>query len=285
MLSLLFVIESLPFYRLKSEWTSRVLFLLTLAANLLVGLFNPGDADFSALGQYAQDQLQLLQVGTAYVEPALPPISAGNLIFIASVLMLNLFNLFIMLLYTGAYTAERLGQPDGSGIRAMLRALPKFVLLILVLAVPAILSSLLFWLPIIVLISGLCFAPMFYSQKRMGFSAGLRNSWSATRYKKFSIFVSFLYLSLLIELLTLVTTLLFRGAPGAEVWVGAFLTALVTLIRGRLLGVLFTFFMYQSDRLEGRMLSKADVMDLFAETLKPAPDDRFVRPGSGRNAE
>ena len=70
------------------------------------------------------------------------------------------------------------------------------------------------------------FPVMFYSQKRMGFSAGLRNSWSATRYKKFSIFVSFLYLSLLIELLTLVTTLLFRGAPGAEVWVGAFLTAL-----------------------------------------------------------
>lgn len=281
MLSLLFVIEALPFYRLKSEWTSRVLFLVTLAANLLVGLFNPGDADFSALGQYAQDQLQLLQMGPAYVEPALPPISSGNLIFIAAVLALNLFNLFMMLLYTGAYTAERLGQPVRSGTGAMFRALPRFILLILVLTVPAILSALLFWLPIIVLVSGLCFAPMFYSQKQAGFAAGLRGSWSATRYKKFPIFVSFLYLSLLTELLTLLAALLFRGMPGTSVWIGAFLTALVTLIRGRLLGVLFTFFMYQSDRLEGRMLSKADVMALFAETLKPAPDDRFARPGTG----
>ncbi|HHX36505.1 MAG TPA: hypothetical protein GX717_00815 [Clostridiaceae bacterium] len=256
----------------------QILFVLLLIVNLAVALFAPGDDNFDALMQFLSDQLQLIgfSPSAAQLTPSDIPLTRGNFIFIGFQTLLFFFNALIAVLYTGAYAAERIGQPASLGLRSMVRSIPKLILLVLALIIPALLSSFFMWLPIIVILCGVAFTPLLFSEKRLPFGSAIKQSWQLTRGHKLSIFASFFFLNAINRVIALVVGFM---APRNEMILtvlSVFLTVLFTLMKGRLLGLMYVFYTRQVTVLGSGFLVMADAKNLFEQPLKPLPDDVFV---------
>ncbi len=267
-----FTIESIKFYKTKSQWFVRAIFLLALALNLGFSLFPIGDNNFSALMLYTDEvsQNMMSYAMNPQALAALPaPLSQGNIVFMISYLILQLVNLTLVLTYAGGYSAERVGKLAGEGIKRMLISLPKVLLLLLILIIPALFSSFLFWIPLIVLVCALCFAPLFYSEHGMGFVAGLKESIRRTKGRKLYIFVSFALLGILFDL----ASLLVPDNPAITQWILPFFDVLLILMRGRLLGLLYVFFYRQVGDLETGAHTGLNARELFDEVLEPGPGE------------
>ena len=253
----------------------QILFVLLLIVNLAVALFAPGDDNFDALMQFLSDQLQLIgfSPSAAQLTPSDIPLTRGNFIFIGFQTLLFFFNALIAVLYTGAYAAERIGQPASLGLRSMVRSIPKLILLVLALIIPALLSSFFMWLPIIVILCGVAFTPLLFSEKRLPFGSAIKQSWQLTRGHKLSIFASFFFLNAINRVIALVVGFM---APRNEMILtvlSVFLTVLFTLMKGRLLGLMYVFYTRQVTVLGSGFLVMADAKNLFEQPLKPLPDD------------
>ena len=277
-MGIVFSIEALKFHKLKEERFPRILFVILLAVNLFIAILSPGDRNFDALLQFLNDQIQLIGFNstTESLTPSDIPLTKGNLIFLSVQILLFLFNIFMGLLYAGAYTSERLKQPAALGIKAMLRSLPKLILLVLMLIIPTILSSFLMWLPIIVILCGLSFMPFLFSEKRMSFFEAVKRSWTLTRTHKLSIFLSFFFLNAIKRLITMVVGYIAPDQMFILQVLMAFLTTIFALMKGRLLGLLYVFYTRQVTVLKSGFMVMTDMKDIFNDTLTPLPDDVFI---------
>lgn len=279
-MSFAFALEALKFHRLKNEKIVRILFLILLAMNAAFYFWPPGDPDLSKVARYISEQLQLSQFDNgSSLFTELPPFTRGNLIYIGCSVLVYLVGVLIGLLYSGAYAAERIGQKATLGLVSMLKAFPKVILLGLIILVPAILSSILMWIPLIIFLSGACFAPLLYSEKRQRLFLGLAVSWQFTYRKKFTIFLSFILISLASDGILMVLALLLPKSAQVIGVLAIFINSVFTLVGGRLLGILYVFFTRQTMDLPNGIVITSDPTEIFTVELRPTGSDVFVMDG------
>ena len=273
-MSLIFAIEALKFHRLRAERLLRLLFVVVLAINLLHAFAPIGSRDFSALLLWSERLLREPLVAPAPGQP--PALSSGNLIYLASFLLLGGINWLASFAYAACYSAERDGLPAERGLRLYLRRLGPVIALLLLMVVPFLLSVLAFMVPVILLALALCLAPVLIAEEGMGLRAAIATSVARTRGKRGLIFLSMALLSILYSgIESLLSNLV--GRRGAALYViVAFIATIYALARGRLLGMLHQFSRLYPHGLPRRGGSPNDALRLVGEItgreLK-APED------------
>ncbi len=285
-MTLLFFREALKFYKLKSERLVQVLFLLVLGINLFAALQPFGDNDFSGFFRSVDELLLAVRMGRSPDWSDLY-LTSGNLITLAIQGLALLFNLLLLLLYAGAYSAERIGAAGSKGAVAMLKAWPKCLVVILLLALVAGMTSFLMFIPFAVLASGFSFSFFFFSEKKLSLGAGLSRSWRATMRRKLIITLNVISVRFILSFLSNLLLALFAPWQGARLWLLPLITTVTVLICGRLLGLMYVFFTRQTFTLgQGKTtLVISDVQVLFEDELAPLPDDLFLQKKSGRQGK
>ena len=271
-MSIAFTLESLQFYKMKSTWVVRILFLATLFFNLFYSVVPIGNRDFSTLEYFVNEvnQNMLRYVLDPDALSRLPaPLTSGNILYLGGYAVLQLINIFSLLFYSGGYAAERIGRTAGEGMKRMLTALPKVLVLISGLLLVALLSAFFFWVPLIILLCAICFAPFFYSEHRMGLIKGAGASMKCTNRRKIHVYFSFALQGLIFDLVTM----LLPNEPARLQWVQPFFDTLFIFMRGRLLGLLYVFFYRQAKRVEEGAYVELDLKELLNEELKPGPEE------------
>ncbi|MDD2213337.1 MAG: hypothetical protein PHR21_02170 [Oscillospiraceae bacterium] len=239
-MSFIFILESLKFYKMKSERVVQLLFLLTLGINLLFSFYNPGDSDFSALQSYL---LRELVPATTVVTTNFPtPVSTGNLIFLGWRLLQFALNLLLSFFYASAYTAERQGLPAVKGLKAMAVVLPQVLGLGLLLIVPALLSVFLLWIPLIILTLMLFMTPLILADQRVTLRQAMQTSADLSHKRKGFFFGLFFLLFLLASMAESLLLSFSESLTLVYLVVYAFLATLYVLMRGRLIGLIYYFF-------------------------------------------
>ncbi|NJP40769.1 hypothetical protein HCH52_06850 [Oscillospiraceae bacterium HV4-5-C5C] len=268
-MSFIFVLESLKFYKMKSERTVQLLFLLTLGFNLLFLIFSPGDSDFSALQSYL---LRELVPATTVVSTSFPaPVSTGNLIYLGWRFLQFCLNLILSFFYASAYTAERQGLPAFKGIKALAVVLPQVIALGLMLVVPALLSAFLLWIPLIILTLMLFMAPLILADRRVSLRQAMQTSADLSRKRKGFFFGLFLLLFILASMAESLLLSFTDSASLVYVTVYAFLETLYVLMRGRLTGLIYYFFSQHPQISRFYLYTRDRQKELFEEITGTPP--------------
>ncbi len=234
----LLVGHSMAIHRLKKAWVAQVLFLIALSFPLAFFLIQPGDSNFSAFYQYIAKQWSVIQQGQMPVEMPSNLLSLGNLIYLACYVGVVLLQSLMALLYAGAFVGERTGLQASKGVLRVGIGLFKTLVSTILLILPcAFLSTLLWGIPVFVLLTGLSLIPLLYGFKSLGIFEGWRWSWRLTRTYKFSIFVLFAILYLAYNLASLLVRVVLPETMSPIVQM--FFQAFYALSSGRLLGYVY----------------------------------------------
>ncbi len=241
-MSFILAIEALRFYKLKQERLVQVLFLICFAINALSLLFPLGDTNFNALNAWLDRQLQFATNGQSHLISYPPALSSGNLIFLASQIVVLILNLFFSYFYAAAYSAERDGLPAMKGISSMFRSMPKQLLLLLLLLIPAFFSMFFLLIPLVIGAMMLVFTPLLIAERKETIADALRASTILTKHRRFYLFFSFVLITMFTSLLENIFTAISASNSLALVLLVSLVSAISALIRGRLIGICYVFF-------------------------------------------
>lgn len=244
-MSFILAIEALKFYKLKQERLVQAMFLLCFALNALSMLFPLGDTNFANLDAWLTRSLSLDFSGQLGVISYPPALTTGNLIFIASQILLMIVNLFFSYFYAAAYSAERDGMPASKGIKTMARSLPKQLLLLLLLIVPAFLSVFLLFIPVVVGSMIILFAPLLIAERRQSLSLAISDSHVLTKHRKFYLFLAFMLVNMFVGMLERFVGFVSGSNSLAWILLYAMIAAIAAMMRGRLIGLTYVFFSKQ----------------------------------------
>ena len=268
-MSLMFVMEALRFHKLRDQLLVQVLFIITLLVQALFNLFPPGNPDF----QPFLAALTELPTGRTNIWSVINSLNISHLIYLGVSVLLSLFNVLMLLLYAGGLVSELDGFPATRGAFAMLRKIPQLLVFGLLLLVPFILSSAFMMIPFIILLTFLAFAPLFMSSKNLKLGPSMSESIRLTQGTKFNLFLSFLLLSFIFGLPQAVILALVPANRFSQGLITAFFSALQVLMRGRLLGLFFVYFVNRYPLGAAGFYVPGDPRKLFAEVGRDVPDE------------
>jgi hypothetical protein len=170
------------------------------------------------------------------------------------------------------------GFPSRKAIIASIRAIPKLIAFLILMAAPVAISSLLAFIPLIYLIYALFLAPLLMMEGKKGVIDSITQSFRATKGIKFSIFINQVFLYFVMNLpITLVSSLFYStGNSGTvgEYLVMAFLRASYILMTGRLIGKFYLLAIKNQDKLRNgtidviRDSGSSDESDNNAENME-----------------
>jgi hypothetical protein len=229
------LLESLKFYKMKNDRVVQIGFVFVYAVNLLIYVLPVGDSDFSAY----YDMLTAVVETGAFPQPFAFPLTAANLTYLVANLLLSLFNLLMAFTYAALYVGEFAGQEPGQVFLLAAKALPRLLLLIFLLAVPALLSACLAFVPLIIFGTMMYFLPLLLITERSGLSAALAGSYAATRGRKLLIFSQVVLISFAISVPQNLILSFLSGAVLPIGIIASFFAVLQSFVQGRLMGILY----------------------------------------------
>lgn len=234
-MSFAIVFESLKFYKLKHENVVRLWFVLLYVLNISVYFLPFVDTDFSSFYYFLND---FLTNGRTSLNPA-DIMTTGNWLFIGSSVFLTLVNAFSGLVYATLFVGEKTGMTTGQAALRSLMAVPRLILLGLLLLVPAVLSAYLIFMPVIVFAFMMYFMPLTLSLEKQKLAEAMHNSYQVTRGQKLFIFLQVVLLSMIISIpRSLILRMIPMGLiPNAIVT--TFFTVLAAFMQARLMGFLY----------------------------------------------
>ncbi len=224
-------LDCLKFYKLKSEGTVRSLFVILYLMFLAFDIFPIGEVpDYAGI-------LVFLQSGS---NADFPEISTGNLYYVLSLLVFSLITSLFSVVYATAFVSEKEGFPARKGIVDTLRKIPQLFGFILILVVPAMISSVFIFIPLIYLYYSLFVAPILITEGKMGIFSAMSESLRSTRGYKFSIFFTQIVVNMIINIPVSIFEMGFifggQGSYLASSLVLSFFRASRVLVIGRLIG-------------------------------------------------
>lgn len=236
-MTLFLLLESLKFYKVRHEKTVQIWFVFLYALNVLVFLLPVGDRDFTRLFA-AMDEMMSGQLPAV---PAWELLSPGNYTVLGLSLAASLLTTFFGWMYAVLMVGEAEKMTPKLALRRCLKALPAVVLFVLLLAVPAMLSALLAFIPLLIFIIMMYFLPMHLALEEKTLPEAIKSSFAATSHKKLMVFILLVLLSLLISL---PQNLILGLAPEGGlpyIFIMSFFIVFRALVHGRLMGLLFLY--------------------------------------------
>lgn len=268
-MSFMFTWEAFRFHKLRDHLLVQVLFLVTLGVQVLFNLFPPGNPDFTpfilAVAELPRGQWDVMGV--------MNTLDMTHLVYLGSSVLLSLFNTLIMLLYSGGLVSELDGLPATRGVFAMMRRIPHLILFALLMLVPFLLSLAFMLIPFIILLCFLAFTPLFMSSKKLKLGQAMSESTRLTQGAKLNIFLSFLLLSFIFGLPQSIIQRLVPANRFSQGLIAAFFTTLQILMRGRLLGLYFVYFVNRFPLGGAGFYRPGDPRKLFAEVGRDVPEE------------
>ena len=262
------MMEALRFHKLKDQLFVQVLFIITLIVQALFNLFPPGDPNFQP---YLIAVIQI-PTGEANLATVLSTLDMSHVIYFAASFVLGLFTTLVMLVYAGALVSEADGFPALRGAFSMLRRIPALLALGLLLLVPFILSLAFMLIPFLVILTFLAFTPLFLSSKKLKLGASMSESIRLTQGVKLNLFLSFFLLTFLFNLPQSIALALVPLNRFSQGLITAFFSALLALMRGRLLGLYFVYFVNRFPLGAAGFYRPGDPRKLFAEIGRVPPE-------------
>lgn len=233
-MSLIILLDSLKIHKMRHERTIQLWFIMLYLINLLPLILPFGDKDFSALYLAVENMLS----GDLNVPPAWELLTPGNWLTLGIFLLTGLITLFFSLIYATLYVGERENMQPKEAVLRCLSALPKLFLFALILFIPAMLSALLAFFPLIIFLFMIYFLPLMLTIERKPLLTAIKDSYAATRHQKLSIFFKVLILSFILRIpQTLIQA--WVQAPLPLYILSTFFTVLKAFIYGRLMGILY----------------------------------------------
>ena len=272
-MSFVIAIEALKFYKLKQERLVQVLFLFCFGLNAVSILYPIGDTDFSSLSAWMTRSMTLMQTGESHMILYPPALSGGNLLFLGTRMLVLIANLFVSYFYAAAYSAERDGMPAMKGVKNFTRSLPRLLLLLLLLIVPAFLSMFLLMIPFVLGALMFVFAPLLITEQRLKIGDALQQSYELTRGRKFYLFFSFVLISVFTSILENITRAISGNNQLTWVLLSSLVTAISALILGRLIGLCYVFFGKQLRYLSFQQFFNRNPQEAMRSLLGQEEDD------------
>jgi hypothetical protein len=240
---LFIALDSLKFYKLKSEKTVRILFLILYALFFSFYMFPIGDIlDPEEILTTVQNSGQVLSL-----------LKIGHLYNILSVIGLSIITSFIALIYSTCFVMETEGFPGKKAVIASLRNIPKLILFVLILIAPVAISAIFIFIPLIFIYYSLIFAPLFIVEGKKTVIESIIESFRHTRGFRFSIFITqaMVYFLMNIPISIVISASVYSGNENstAQYLILAFLKAAYVLMGGRLIGNFYVMIVKNSEKL------------------------------------
>lgn len=235
-MSLVIILESLKIHKLQHERTLQLWFVALYIINLLPLVLPVGDKDFSALILALDDLLS----GNLSVQPAWELLTLGNWLILGLLLLTSLITLFFSLLYATLYVGEKTGMTPVAAFGRCLKSLPRLAVLALLLLVPAMMSALLAFIPLVIFLFMMYFLPLQLTLEGQGLVPAMQASFELTRHKKLFIFFKVLLVSFMLQLpQNLIRSLVSSALPFYAL--NTFFVVLQAFVQARLMGVLYFY--------------------------------------------
>ena len=228
------LLESFKIHKLRHEKTVQLWFVLLYLVNLMPLVLPIGDKDFSALAVALDKMLG----GDFSVAPAWTLFTPGNWLVLGLMMLASLTTLFFSLLYATLYVGEKTDNKPSDAFRDCLWALPRLVLLAMLLLLPAMMSVMFAFIPLIIFAFMMYFLPLMLSIERRPLLPAMQASYEATKRQKLSIFFKVLILSFMLQLPQNLVQGLVRSALPYYALI-TFFVVLQALVHGRLMGILY----------------------------------------------
>ncbi len=242
-MSFIFAVESFKFYKLKQQNVLRGLFLLAFLLNVAGLVFPIGDSNMLPVLEKIQSGLSKSDVTEVMAGFAL--INRGHYLFFGTQLLITCLNLLLSYFYANAYLAERANAKASDGVVKLLKALPKLLLMGLVLLLPILFSSLLFFIPLFIMAVMFVFAPVFASMDGHGAIESLEDSRKLSRGKRLAIAITFAVQLLVFNLPVSFILSAVPTGTNLSLVIQAFADGFFILMRGRLIAIFYYFFRVQ----------------------------------------
>lgn len=271
-MSFIFTLESFKFYKIKHENVLRALFLVAFLLNAMITVFPPGDTNFGLVFEKIQAGVEAANPVT--IMEGFNLLNKGHYLYFGSQILLALANLFISYTYASVYIAERQNEAAPAAVLKLLQALPKLLLMVLIFLLPALFSSMLFFIPLLIMIFTFIFAPLFAGTEKHGVIESLADSRKLSRGNRLAMGITFVVQYFIFSLpINLIMTLFPLGGATSLV-LQAFANALFLLMRGRLIGIFYYFFRVQLVNKKLEDFTPIDAAKLFPEQEADKPDDQ-----------
>jgi hypothetical protein len=232
--SLIIFLESLKIHKLRHERTIQLWFVALYIINLLPLILPVGDKDFSALLLAVDAMLG----GDFSVQPAWELLTRGNWLILGLMMLTYVITLFFTLMYATLYVGEKDGMTPGEAVRRSLRALPRLFALLLLLAVPAMMTVMLAFIPLIIFFFMMYFLPLNLTLERQALLPAMQASFESTRRKKLFIFFKVLLVSFVLQLpRNMIQSLVSAALPFYAL--NTFFIVLQAFVMARLMGILY----------------------------------------------
>ena len=232
-MNLIVAFEALKFYKVKSERVIQRWFIILYLINISIWFVPFADSDFTAAFQV----LNKIAGG----EAAVIALTRGNWIFIGLMLLVQLINMFFTFMYAALFVRERTDTERSSGLKSLGYALPRLVLVLLLLLFPALISLFLLMIPLIVFVSMMYFLPLHLILGRTKLAEGMQLSFRQSKGFKLLIFIQVLFLSLLVTFPESIIIGFFPESITASILIQSFFSVLLAFSQGRLMGILYLY--------------------------------------------
>lgn len=236
-MALIIILESLKFHKLKHERALQIGFVCLFLLNFSILVLPVGDRDFTRLFT----AFDSLMAGNLAVQPAWELLNQGNMLLIGLMLLMNLVMLFFSFVYATLFVGEHDGMTTGQAVLHCLKALPAIFLLVLVMLLPAIVSVIFAFIPVLVFLLMMYFLPLNLSLDGNSISEAIRRSIEMTSKQRLFILFQTILLSLA---LTLPQNLLLSFSSQNQIVYAAiscFFIVIRSFAQGRLMGILYLF--------------------------------------------
>jgi hypothetical protein len=229
------ILESLKFYKMKSERTIQVWFIVLYCLNLSIYLLPFVDTDFSGYFAYLDSMLS----GRMPADSFFSILTTGNLFFLGLSFLLTLIGAFFFIMYATLFVGQNDGMEPRDSFKKCVSALPRFLLLLLLLALLSAVSACLAFLPLLVLAVVLYFLPLNLTLENRPLRVALEKSFRDSRQVRFFIFLKVILLSLLLSLPRGLILSFIPDLVLPYVMVATFFTVLQLFAQARLMGILY----------------------------------------------
>ena len=156
-----------------------------------------GDKNFQPLFQAIEELVR----GGRETLPDSIPLTKGNWIYLAYLLLIILALELLKYLFSASFVAESMGNAPMDGFKRMLRYLPSTIVLLLISALIMGLSSFVMLIPYFWFVYATFFGPLLRAETGDKFWSSLESSYSYTKGNKFMLFVTFMILQLFLGLI------------------------------------------------------------------------------------